>query len=61
MKNKETFTIVNYKTGQHYDTNDERFYDESWERTQDFKSYLDTLIKNNPDKFQEFKIENNDT
>lgn len=59
MKNAETFTIVNEKNGKHYDTNDERFYDESWERTMDSKQYLETLMDNNPEKFEGFKIVDN--
>lgn len=56
---KETYTIVKRGTDTHYDTNDERFYSGSWERTQDSKSYLLMLIKNNPEKFEGCKIQNN--
>ena len=55
----KTYTIVKNHGESHYDTNDERFYSDSWERTQDSKSYLKTLIKNNPEKFGECHIENN--
>jgi len=57
MKNKEIYTIVNSESGNHYDTNDERFYAENWERTMDNESYLKDLIKNNPEKFEGCKIE----
>ena len=56
---KETYTIIKKSTDTHYDTNDERFYGGNWERTQDFKAYLELLIKNNPDKFTECIIVNN--
>ena len=54
---REYYTIVNPATGSHYDTNDERFYSESWEKTKDSKPYLKNLIRNNPNKFEGFKIE----
>ena len=56
---KETYTIIKKGTDTHYDTNDERFYEENWDRTQDTKDYLKMLIKNNPDKFIECIIVNN--
>jgi len=49
MKKAEIYTIV--RAGQHYDTNDERWYEYSWECTKDSKEYLEMLIKNNPRKF----------
>ena len=57
MKNTERFTIVSKSGTTHYDTNDERFYSDSWERTLDKKSYLQDLINNNPEKFDGCKIE----
>ena len=57
MSNSEKHTIVNPKTGSHYDTNDERFYDQSWDRTLDSKPYLERLITNNPEKFEDCVIE----
>jgi len=59
---KETFTIVRKGGSQesHYDTNDQRFYGDNWERTQDSKEYLEMLIKNNPEKFEGCIIEDND-
>lgn len=59
MKAKETFTIV-HKSGTHYDTNDQKFYDQKWERTLDSKKYLQGLIFNDPEKFAGCKIENNE-
>jgi len=54
MKKAEIYTIV--KLGQHYDTNDERWYSDSWEVSKDSKEYLEMLIKNNPTKFQDCSI-----
>jgi len=60
MKTKnENYTIVIKKTDRHYDTNDERFYESNWERTKDSKEYLEGLIKNYPDKFENCIIEEN--
>lgn len=59
MNNKETFTIVIKGTDSHYDTNDQRFYEGNWERTQDSKSYLEGLITNYPEKFRGCEIQNN--
>jgi len=58
MKNAEIYTIV--RKGQQYDTNDERWYDDSWEVSKDTKEYLERLIKNNPIKFQDCSIIAND-
>ena len=54
MKKAEIYTIV--RKGQHYDTNDERWYEYSWEVSKDSKEYLEMLIKNNPRKFQDCSI-----
>jgi len=54
--NEEIYTLVNPKNGNHYDTNDERFYDDSWDETGDTKEYLQTLIDNNPEKFEDYNI-----
>lgn len=61
MKNQQTYTIVRPGTNEnsHYDTNDNRFYSDSWERTQDYLEYLENLIKNYPEKFENCIIENN--
>ena len=56
MKN---YTIVKKATETHYDTNDQRFYDGNWERTEDTREYLKQLIKNNPEKFEGCKIQKN--
>lgn len=52
MENIEIYFIVNPTTGKHYDTLDERFYSFAWERTFDSKKYLETLMVNNPEKFE---------
>lgn len=57
---KETYTIVDPKTGSHYDTDDQRFYSDSWERTMDRKSYLELIIIDNAEKFKGCVIENNE-
>jgi formiminotetrahydrofolate cyclodeaminase len=59
---KETYTIVKKGSSQesHYDTNDQRFYGDNWERTQDSKEYLERLIKNDSEKFEGCIIEDND-
>jgi len=54
----EDYTIVNQKTQKHYDTNEEKFLNESWNRTLDKREYLELLISNNPEKFQDCEIEN---
>ena len=60
LENSETFTIVKKGTDNHYDTNDERFYGGTWERTQDSKKYLERIMENNPDKFEGCVIEVNE-
>ena len=50
----EAYTIV--KPGSHYDTNDEKFYSDSWDCTLDKKEYLENLIKKNPNKFRDCQI-----
>ena len=55
-KNNETFTIVRKGTDIHYDTNDQKFYEGNWERTQDKKEYLEQLIQNDPEKFEDCTI-----
>ncbi len=54
MKKAEIYTIV--KLGQHYDTNDDCWYSNSWECTKDSKDYLEMLISNNPTKFRDCSI-----
>ena len=60
MKNTETFTIVKKGTDTHYDTNDQIFYDGSWERTLDSKLYLEMLISNSPEKFEGCETQDNE-
>lgn len=55
-KNDEIYTIVDTKTGKHYDTEDEKFYGDDMERSTDTKKYLTMLMKNDPEKFKGYKI-----
>lgn len=55
-----TFYIWNTKTDESYDTNENRFYSASWEPELEEKAYLETLIKNDPEKFKDCKIVNKD-
>jgi len=55
----ENFTIIKKGTDLHYCTEDQRFYNDSWERTSDTKEYLEMLIENNPEKFEGCVIEVN--
>lgn len=53
----EKYTLVNPKTGKHYDTIDERFYDDNWEKTIDTKEYLERLLLYDEDnKFEGYEI-----
>lgn len=56
-KSKMSYTIVCVKTNSHYDTNDQRFYSESFTKTYDSREYLESLIESNPNKFHNCKIE----
>ena len=47
-----TFYILNTKTDESFDTNENRFYSASWEVELEEKSYLETVIANNPEKFE---------
>ena len=53
---KEVYTIVHKATSRHYDTNEEMFFSESWESTQDTKKYLQMIINNNLEKFEGCEI-----
>jgi len=53
-----TYYILNQKTDESFDTNEMRFYSASWEIELEEKSYLETLIKSNPSKFENCKIVN---
>ena len=46
------FYIWNTKTDESYDFNENLFYSNSWEPELEEKSYLETLIKNDPEKFK---------
>lgn len=47
-----TFYIWNTKTDESFDTNEMRFYSASWEVELEEKSYLETVIANHPEKFE---------
>jgi len=57
----EVYSIVKKGTDTHYDTNDERFYGGSWVREGDSKKYLESLMSNNPKKFEDCEIVNNNS
>ena len=48
----ETFYILNTKTGDNFDTNENKFYPSSWEPVLEEKEYLETLISNDKEKFE---------
>ena len=52
MKTPSTFYIWNTKTDENYDTNENRFYGANWEPELEEKSYLETVMANNPEKFE---------
>lgn len=47
-----TFYIWNTQTDESFDTNEMRFYSNSWEVELEEKSYLKTVIANHPEKFE---------
>ena len=47
-----TFYIWNTKTDESFDTNENRFYSASWEVELEEKSYLETVMDNSPEKFE---------
>lgn len=48
-----TFYIWNTKTDEHFDTNEMRFYGANWEIDDlESKEYLEGLISNDPEKFE---------
>jgi hypothetical protein len=52
MKTPSTFYIWNTKTDESFDTNEMRFYSASWEVELEEKGYLETVMANNPEKFE---------
>ena len=48
----ETFYILNTKTDANFDTNENKFYPSSWEPVLEEKEYLETLISNDKEKFE---------
>ena len=53
-----TFYIWNTKTDENFDTNEMRFYSNSWEVELEEKSYLEMVMANHPEKFENCKIVN---
>ena len=47
-----TFYIWNTKTDESFDTNENRFYSASWDVELEEKSYLETVMANSPEKFE---------
>lgn len=47
-----TFYIWNTKTDESFDTNEMRFYSASWEVELEEKDYLEIVMKNNPELFE---------
>ena len=48
----ENFYILNTKTDANFDTNENKFYPASWEPVREEKEYLEALIANDPEKFE---------
>ena len=53
-----TFYILNRKTDETFYTNEMRFYSASWDIELEDKIYLETVISNNPEKFENCIIVN---
>ena len=49
---KNSFYIWNTKTDESFDTNENRFYSASWDVELEEKSYLETLIANDAERFE---------
>ena len=56
----EIYTIVHKVSQHHYNTYEEAFYCERWERMFDSREHLEHLMDNYPDKFEGCEIEIND-
>lgn len=55
-----SFYILNTKTDESFDTNEMKFYPSNWTPEIDCdKSYLERLIKNDPEKFENCIIATN--
>ena len=50
---KATFYIWNTKTDASFDTNEMRFYSANWEVEVEEKSYLERVMANHPEKFED--------
>jgi hypothetical protein len=51
-----TFYIWNTKTDESFDTNENRFYGSNWEVELEEKSYLESVMANDPERFIDCKI-----
>jgi hypothetical protein len=49
---KATFYIWNTKTDESFDINEMRFYSASWEVELEEKKYLEMVMANHPEKFE---------
>jgi hypothetical protein len=49
---KATFYIWNTKTDESFDTNEMKFYGANWDVELEEKSYLETVMANHPEKFE---------
>lgn len=49
---ENSFYIWNTKTDESFDPNENRFYSASWDVELEEKSYLATIIKNSPERFE---------
>ncbi|MEC4050609.1 hypothetical protein OX284_014310 [Flavobacterium sp. SUN046] len=58
LVDNSTYYIWNKITDESFDTNENRFYSSNWEVVLDEKNYLETLISNNPEKFENCIIVN---
>lgn len=59
MENSNNYYILNTVTGSTFDTNEMKFYSSSWEIELEEKSYLEVVMKNNPELFENCKIVKN--
>ena len=48
----ENFYILNTKTDANFDTNENKFYPASWEPVREEREWLEALIANDPEKFE---------
>jgi len=62
IKKEERFSIMRRgsQDNDYYNTNDEKFYNSSWERTNDKREYLQMLMDNDKEMFEGCVIEENE-